>query len=268
MKKIGLCLGGGGARGICHIEFLKVLDELHLQPVLISGSSIGAIIGAFYASGLSGNDIAGILDDLSIRDIPNMLDFSILNFNSLVKGKGVEKFLKKQLPVTRFSDLKIPMKIVATDYWKEEMVVFDQGDLIKAIRASISIPAIFEPVVIDGRVLIDGGVTNNLPYDLLLPECNFLIAIDAAGATSMPEKPKIPNWFDSVMNTFTILQKSILAYQMKNRPPDVYIRPQVKDIGLLEFDKAATVIELVQDDVSKFRQELQEKLKLKKNRYQ
>ncbi|MBN1948140.1 MAG: patatin-like phospholipase family protein [Candidatus Cloacimonetes bacterium] len=268
MKKIGLCLGGGGARGICHIEFLKVLDEFDLKPVMISGSSIGAIIGSFYASGLTGRDIEAILDDLSIRDIPKMLDFSFLNFNSLVKGKGVEKFLKKQLPVTRFSELKIPIKIVATDYWKEELVVFDQGDLIKAIRASISIPAIFEPVVIDGRVLIDGGVTNNLPYDLLLPECNFLIAIDASGFTSEPDKPKIPNWFDSVMNTFTILQNSILSYQMKNRRPDIYIKPQIKDIGLLEFDKVSTIIELVQDDVIKFRQELQEKLKLKTSQNQ
>jgi len=263
MRKIGLCLGGGGARGLCHIEFLKVLDELKIRPVAISGSSIGAIIGAFYASGLSGLEIEEILHDIGLKELKKMLDFSFLSTASLVKGKGVERFLKEKLPTQKFSELKIPLKIVATDFWRECMVIFDKGDLIPAIRASISIPAIFEPVIIDQSVLIDGGVFNNLPYDIIMDECKFIIAIDVSGSRSIPDKLKKPNWFDNIFSTLNIMQQAILDYQMKIKKPDIYVKPALKDFGLLEFDKADSILKSVKDDIMKFRKELKVKLKTK-----
>ena len=298
MKKIGLTLGGGGARGICHIEFLKVLDDMNLKPSIISGTSIGAIIGAFYASGLSGKEINDILDTIDIstkkteketslsnkevnklekfvddkitdikeyykkfENIHKMIDISFFKNTSFIYGKGVEKFFKENLPVKTFEELEIPLRIVATDYWEQKQVIFDSGDLIPAIRASMSIPAVFEPVIIDDMVLIDGGITNNLPYDIIQDECDITIAIDVSGNMSIPKKVKAPNLFDNIMTSFDILQDSIIKYQMKVKIPDIYIKPELKDVGILDFHKADEIIGSVKGDVVQLRRELKEKMR-------
>ncbi len=300
MKKIGLTLGGGGARGICHIEFIKVLDEMNLKPSMISGTSIGAIIGAFYASGLSGEEINDILDTIDIsskktekeitsrekegnklekfvddtitdlkgyykkfENIHKMIDISFFKNTSFIYGKGIEKFFEENLPVKTFEELKIPLKIVATDYWEQKQIVFDSGDLIPAIRASMSIPAVFEPVIMGDMVLIDGGITNNLPYDIIQDECDITIAIDVSGNVSIPKKVKAPNLFDNIMNSFEILQDSIIKYQMKIKTPDIYIKPQLEDVGILDFHKANDVLESVKDDVRILKEELHSHLSKK-----
>ncbi len=296
MKKIGLSLGGGGARGICHIEFLKIFDELDVKPSIISGTSIGAIIGAFYAAGHSGKYLEELLDEIGMKslhsridfsfkekndadstqnfsstlknkitdikdlyskisEIQKMIDFSFFNNKSFLKGKGVTKFFEKKLGAKTFSELKIPLKIVAADYWKGEEVIFTEGDLVAAIRASMSIPGIFEPVVIDDKVLIDGGVTNNLPYDLL-KDCDIIIAIDVSGSRKVPAKNKLPNWFDNMMISYEILQSSIVDYQMNLSKPDIYIKPQLEDVGILEFHKAPQILKSVKNDGLKFKKEL------------
>lgn len=296
-KKIGLTLGGGGARGICHIEFIKVLDNMNLKPSVISGTSIGAIIGAFYASGLTGKEINDILDTIDIsnkkidkdisasktegskiekfvddkitdikeyykkfENIHKMIDISFFKNTSFIYGKGVEKFFNDNLPVKTFEELKIPLKIVATDYWEQKQVIFDSGDLISAIRASMSIPAVFEPVINDDMVLIDGGITNNLPYDIIQDECDITVAIDVSGNVSIPNKVKAPNLFDNIMNSFTILQDSILKYQMKIKTPDIYIKPELIDVGILDFHKANLILKSVENDVNILKNALEEEV--------
>jgi len=296
-KKIGLTLGGGGARGICHIEFIKVLDNMNLKPSVISGTSIGAIIGAFYASGLTGKEINDILDKIDIsnkkidkdisasktegskiekfvddkitdikeyykkfENIHKMIDISFFKNTSFIYGKGVEKFFNDNLPVKTFEELKIPLKIVATDYWEQKQVIFDSGDLISAIRASMSIPAVFEPVINDDMVLIDGGITNNLPYDIIQDECDITVAIDVSGNVSIPNKVKAPNLFDNIMNSFTILQDSILKYQMKIKTPDIYIKPELIDVGILDFHKANLILKSVENDVIILKNALEEEV--------
>lgn len=297
MKKIGLTLGGGGARGICHIEFIKALDELEIKPVIISGTSIGAIIGAFYAAGLNGHQINEVLDKIDIskksdsketvpskdenkvekfieeakteikeyyhkfESINKMFDISFFKTTSFLKGKGVEKFFEENLPVKTFEELEIPLKIVATDYWQQKQIVFESGELIPAIRASMSIPAVFEPVQKDGMILIDGGITNNLPYDLIQDKCDVTVAIDVSGTKSIPAKIKPPKLFDSIMTSFEILQDSVIKYQMKKKAPDIYIKPELLDVQILEFYKAYDIMNSVDDDVSQLKTELQEMLR-------
>ncbi len=264
MKHIGLTLGGGGARGLCQIEFLKVLDEFGVKPVVISGTSIGAIIGAFYASGFSGKQIEKILDDINFRDLLKMFDPSFLSRTSLIKGKGIEKFLKEKIPVSTFEELHIPMKIVATDFWRRNDIVYDSGELIPAIRASMSIPALFKPVVFENRVLTDGGASNILPIDLIREDCDLLIAIDVSGSLSIPATPKIPNWFENIMNTYQIMQSAMVEYQMKSCQPDIYIKPALTDIGILDFEKSHKILRSVQKDVIFLRKELNKHLENKR----
>lgn len=264
MKKIGLCLGGGGARGLCHIEFLKVFDELEIKPSIICGSSMGAIIGALYAEGRKAVDIQELVDNLNFRDLLKMFDLSILNKASLIKGKGVENYLRKHLSVKTFEDLQIPTKIVATDFWRRKQVILDKGDLVSAIRASIAIPALFEPYIIEDRVLIDGGISNNLPYNIIEKECELIVAVDVTGSRTVPLEPEIPSWFKTVMDSIDIMQSSILDFQMKLRKPDIYLKPKLKDFDILDFEKADEIRESVKDEVEKFREELQNRMKQKK----
>ncbi len=109
-------------------------------------------------------------------------------------------------------------------------------------------------------VLIDGGITNNLPYDIIQDECDITIAIDVSGNVINPKKVKAPNLFDNIMNSFVILQDSIIKYQMKIKTPDIYIKPQLEDVGILDFHKANDVLESVKDDVVQLRKELEEKM--------
>ena len=146
-----------------------------------------------------------------------------------------------------------------------EDVIFEKGELIPAIRGSLSIPAVFEPIIFEQRVLIDGGTSNNLPFDIIRDECDILIAIDVSGTKSFPIEPKIPNWFDNMMTSFQILQSSIVEYQMKISKPDIYVKPELKDIGILEFEKINQILRSVRKDVKSFRRELEDKLEKKRS---
>ncbi|NQT26560.1 patatin-like phospholipase family protein [candidate division KSB1 bacterium] len=253
-KKIGLALGGGGARGLCHIEFIKVLDELGLKASIISGTSIGSIIGAFYASGYSGQQMEDLIQEIGLREITKLVDPSFFSIAGLVKGKGILEFLDENLPIHTFEKLKIPLKIIATDYWQQKEVILYKGDLIPAIRASISIPAIFEPVKIGGQVLIDGGVSNPVPYDVIRDQCDLLIAIDVGGTSMIPKKVRVPNMFENIFSTVQILQNAIVLNKMSIAKPDLYYKPPFQNVGLLEFEKYEKIIDSAVVDVERFRE--------------
>jgi len=261
MKKIGLALGGGGARGLCHIEFCRALDDMGLQPSIISGTSIGSIIGGFYASGMSGAAMKALAGEIGLLDYGKMIDLSLRSHSGIVKGKRVAEFFEKHLPVKTFEELKIPLKVVATDFWKRQQVVFQSGKLIPAIRASISIPALFEPVKIDGIVMIDGGAINPLPYDIIRNECDLLIAIDVSGTTMPSKNHPLPTIFESIMNTFHIIESALIENKMKLLQPDVYIKPALENIQILDFHRQKEIMDSVKDDVAMFKEELEKRIK-------
>lgn len=258
MKKFGLALGGGGAKGICHIAFLKVIDELGITPAVISGTSIGAIIGGFYSAGLPGLEIEHELEGLGLLDVYRMaMDFSVFSQSAILKGKGVEEYLMKKIPVGTFEELSLPLKVVATDFWNRRQVVFESGELGTALRASIAMPGIFEPVIMDRTVLVDGGAVNPLPYDLIQPECDFTIAIDVSGEKAYSEDDPVPNMVENILSTFQIMQAAILEAKMKLSPPDLYVKPSLTDIRVLDFHRHKEILDGVREDAVKFRMSLE-----------
>ncbi|MBN1895990.1 patatin-like phospholipase family protein [bacterium] len=261
MKSVGIALGGGGARGLCHIRFLKVLDELGVRPGIVAGSSIGALIGAFYASGFSADDMLNLLEKIGIRQITRMVDLSPLNPKGLVKGNGIARFLKRHLPAKRFEDLRIPLKVIATDFWSQKEVVLDSGELVPAIRASISIPAVFEAVRLGDRVLVDGGIVNPVPYDVIREACEILIAVDVTGTQATPGSSQIPSLFENLFTTIQTLQIAILRNKMKVVKPDITIKPALTGVGLLDFEKTKTILSSVDEDCVALRKELEQRLK-------
>lgn len=264
-KKIGLALGGGGARGFAHIGFLKVFDELSIKPSMISGTSIGAMIGALYCNGINASEIESILSDLNLFKWSKLLDISFLFGKGLIKGDKIINLFKNKLTVENIEDLEIPLKVVATDYWNRKEIVFDSGNIIDAIRASISIPGLFEPVEKENYILTDGGAVNPLPYDLLLEHCGFIIAIDVSGKkVPINEKNFNPGILNGLLSTFSIMEESIIKNKLKQKMPDIYIKPDLLNFELLDFHKLKEIIKSVEVDIQNFKDILQKNLKEKK----
>jgi len=258
---IGLALGGGGARGIAHIPMIQILDEMGIKPVIISGTSMGAIIGALFAAGVTGKEMEETMNGLSIKEIGKMVDVDWLSRNGLVKGKGIVKYLSEIIPANRFEDLQIPLQVVATDFWNRSEVVFSSGDLLEAVRASISIPGIFTPVKIGGKVLTDGGLVNPLPYDLIRDECDLLIAVDVSGSNKPDERSGLPSIFESIAATFQIMETALVSNQMEQTRPDIYIKPGLTNIQLMDFHKHEEIMLSGTRAAEKLREALNKKLR-------
>lgn len=253
MRRLGLALGSGGARGLAFIPYLKALDDLGIRPCSIAGSSIGALVGALYASGNSGKDIERLAKSLTIRKWGSFIDGSLSKKHGLVKGEKVMEFLEPSLKRS-FSELEIPLKIVTTDYWKKNMHVISSGKLRDAVRASISIPGIFEPKKIGRHVLIDGGVTNPVPYDLIQEGCDVVLAIDVLGKRCKRSDDGIPNAFEAIVTAFHILQRSF--EEAKDAQPDLRIKPPVDDIRLLDFHKLNQMLKKVEPKMPRFKRDV------------
>jgi NTE family protein len=215
---------------------------------------------------MEGIQIEELFDDMGIRKMGSMVDLSIFSNSGLLKGKKVEAFLSENLPVKNFADLPISLKIVATDFWKREEVVFDQGALLTAIRASIAIPVVLEPLVVKGRTLTDGGTVNPLPYDLIRDDCDILVAIDVSGERVPEKHDPVPNMLENIFSTFQTMQASIIRSKMKTSKPDILVQPQLQNIQLLDFHRKDEIFKGVEKDVERFRQELAHLIKEGGNR--
>ncbi|MGO8692235.1 MAG: patatin-like phospholipase family protein [Rectinemataceae bacterium] len=252
--KVGLALGSGGARGIAHIAYLEVLDQLRVGVSRIAGSSMGALIGAFYAAGMPAAGIRDLATGIGLRDLPKIIDFSGVRDSGIIKGHKIENWIAENLPVRRFEELRIPLRIVATDFWRREEVVFETGDLVPAIRASISIPGIFEPYAFGGRLLVDGGVVNPVPFDLL-DDTDFVVGIDVGG-DSEPEESHDPGRIEILFGAYAIMGKIIMEQRAADRRLAMYLRPPLGGFRVMDFLKAKEILGAVREDAEAFRTEL------------
>ena len=186
---LGIALSGGGIRGMCHAGVMKALEEYGIKPDIIAGVSAGAIVGALYADGYSPDDIAGFFEHVEFRKmtkvkIPNGGFFGIESF---------EKFMAGKLRAKTFEELKIPLRIVATNLDKGQSVVFTSGNLLEAIIASSTFPVLFTPKVINGENYIDGGVFKNFPVSIIRDDCEKIIGINASPLVADKYKMSVLN---------------------------------------------------------------------------
>jgi len=267
---IALALGGGGARGLAHILMLEVFDELGLKPKVIAGTSIGALFGAAYASGHSARLIKAHTEEvlsqrfgltrylLSARSEPVQRFLNILPIrSSLLKP---ELLLDHMLPskVARdFAHLAIPLKVVATDFYAQEQIVLESGDLRSAVAASMALPALFTPVTRDGRVLMDGGLVNPLPFDVLKGDADITVAIDVSGAALGPGSQSQPSAFSALVSSSQILQRSIVREKLKAQQPDIYIDVEVDEFHVLEFHRFKQVMTAAGQAKDQFKRQLE-----------
>lgn len=274
-EKLCVVLGGGGARGAAHIGVLKVLEREHIPVDCITGTSMGAIVGALYATGYSADEIERVMRAIDwqavFRDEPQRSALPVrrkdedLNYllglqlgisrngklrlaTGAIQGQQIELLLRRLLlpawNVRDFADLPIPFRTVAADIATGEPVVFDHGDLALAVRASMSVPGAFAPVQIDGRMLVDGGIADNVPIDLARAlGAQRIIAIDVG--TGLRPAAELDSPLAVTMQTLSALMVRQTQRQLRQlTPEDVLIRPQLGDIHAASFDRAPSAIPL------------------------
>lgn len=267
-----LVLGSGGARGLSHIPVLEALDELGLKPALIAGSSMGAIVGAAYAAGLSGRDLRAHVE-ASFRDrarvIARLLEARIgkiadlwrggLGNPVLIDGERLLDLFWPQAVPDRFEELGIPFLSVATDYHLHDEVMLGSGPLTPAVAASLAIPGLVKPVTIGGRVLIDGGAINPLPYDRLLGPGRLVLAVDTSAPAKVSDS-RVPEPLEAMVGVSQILTRALVQRMIERQPPDILIRAGGEGFGGLDFFRWQAILDAAQPAKDEVKRRLSEAL--------
>lgn len=244
-KKVGLALGGGGARGLAHIGVLKILEKYKIPVDCISGTSMGAVIGALYSAEPDANKLEKKAFEI---DWKNIFDYTIPNYG-LIRGGEIEKVLNKKLGNLKFKDLKIPLFVTAFDIENKQEIIFHKGNVVKAVRASIAIPGVFVPVENKGRILVDGGLTDVIPTEILKKEgMDIIIAVNVNSVKekkpSLKEeafpasgKKKIPGIIYTINKSLQIMGSKAAKAELKNDKADFVIDINLENLNTLDFSK-------------------------------
>lgn len=252
---IGLALGGGGARGLAHLVMLEAFDELGIKPSIISGTSIGAMYGAAYASGISGKELRahtkemlsprfGLVRELfAARSQPLQRLFKPFSaLTAILDPQAVLDIVMPKGVKADFSQLDTRLKIVASNFYEQEQMVFSEGAVRTAVAASMALPVIFRPVIVDGRAMIDGGLTNPLPFDLLEKEARIVVAIDVTGAPTPDPNRLAPTAMEALFASAFLFENTIVREKLKAQQPDILIQAGTSRFQVLDFLKADEIL--------------------------
>lgn len=235
--KIALVLGAGSARGLAHIGVLQVFEENNIPFDFIVGSSMGAMVGGIYACGTNLKMLDKMIESLN----PNTFFDVHIPRLGFVAGKKISTFLKLMTKKKEFNDLSMPLSVVATDLISSNRIVIEEGSVAEAIRASISIPGVFNPVRKDGMVLVDGAVTDRLPVSVAQEKgADMIIAVDVTFGEG--KEVVIKNTLDVIMTSLDIMQKQ--QFDIISSKADVLIQPKVAAFSPRDFDCSRALIDL------------------------
>jgi NTE family protein len=229
--KVALVLGGGAARGFAHVGVIRALEQEKVPIDLVVGTSVGSLIGAIYASDRNSFELewtAFMLEKETLFDYGLLTAFTGMG---AAKGDKLEEFVKTKVPIANIEDLKVPFAAVAVDLNRGTRVVLDRGPVARAVRASCAIPGVFNPVDHQGRLLVDGGVIDNIPVSVAREKgADIVIAVDIS---EQVVNFNITNLIDVMLQSITIMGAE--NAKEKKKDADVLIRPAVGDVGMLDF---------------------------------
>lgn len=242
--KIGLALGGGAARGFAHIGVIKALEAQGIVPDLIVGSSAGSVVGALYASGMNGFEMQKLALELQ-EDM--VTDWTLPN-RGVLKGEALQDLINQKVKNLSIQKMPKPLGVVATDLQSGEMILFRVGNTGVAVRASSALPGVFQPVEINGRDYVDGGLTSPVPaQSARTMGADFVIAVDIS---NVARRNKLVGTMDVMLQTFAVMGHTISVHETKDA--DVVIRPitaavsstsfEDRHLAILEGEKAAAAI--------------------------
>lgn len=241
MKKLALVLGGGASKGYAHIGVLQVLEQNGIKPDLIVGTSMGAVVGGFYACGKDCEYLTQLSTSLTRRAI---LDFSLIRTlfkYSILRGKKIRKLFTKHLGEVTHAETEIPFVAVATDILKGEAVVLDEGKIVDSMIASSSLPSIFPAVKYGDKLLNDGGLVDNVPDDVArsLGREYVVLSVDVIGEYSKQRESSKMKVLSGMVNALTLMQTQITSCKPNNS--DLRIEITQPDVPQMSFKKASTL---------------------------
>jgi NTE family protein len=254
--KVGLALGGGGARGFAHIGVMRAFEERGIEPVAVAGCSMGGIVGAFVANKICSEDIRAAFADLKAI---NIFDWS--SKGGVIGGKGLEKQIDRHLP-KRFDELKLPLRTTAVDVQEGRLYVFSDGEIVPALRATSAVPGMFSPVEHDGRILVDGGLLSNVPIeevrsmttlpivavDVTAPPDRRLIFEDNRNFLERLRAPlqagKRPLFVELLTKAYEIPAAVLNDIRIAGLRPEILIKPRLdRDLKPEDFNRMDEAIE-------------------------
>lgn len=235
--RIGLALGGGAARGFAHVGVIQVLEEAGIRPTLVTGTSAGSLVAALYASGKSGAQLQQIAETMEEATIA---DWTLQIFTrGVLRGEALAKYVNTQVGQKPIEAMVIPLGIVATDLNSGNDVLFQRGDTGTAVRASSAVPAVFQPVKVGSREYVDGGLVSPVPVRAARKMgAELIIAVDIS---TPPEASAASGTLEILLQTFTIMGKSISAIELKDA--DVLVRPSLQGVSSADFSARKRSIE-------------------------
>ena len=261
--RIGLALGGGAARGWAHIGVIRALNAAGIQPDVVAGTSVGAIVGAMYCSEHL-EAFEAWVRTITRRDVVGYMDFTLGN-GGFIQGRRLMERFQKTFGEHRFADLHHPLGVVATDLYSGQERWLREGDLATAVRASMALPGLFTPVQVNGEWLVDGGLVNPVPVSLChAMGADRVIAVNLndgllgrriqAPVEQVAEKDAAseetrPGVFDVIATAVNVMQDRVTRSRMAGDPPTLLISPRLAHIGLLEMHRGAEAIQAGWDSV-------------------
>ncbi|MBQ7188620.1 MAG: patatin-like phospholipase family protein [Kiritimatiellae bacterium] len=260
MKKIGIALGSGGARGWAHVGVLQYLNQLGIRPYCVAGTSVGAIVGAVYSAG-NLDDLVKLSQEMNWQQVAKLFLEIHWPSTGLISGKRILQFLQRLIPQTEIDELPIPFAAVATVLEEERELVISKGNLLDAIRASISIPGIFTPPDYQESHLVDGGFANPLPTSVCRKlGADVVVGVDINlryGESSEADEKKNFSIFEILTRTMRIAENKITQRDLERFPPDILIQPAVGHISTLDFHRGEDGIRLGIEAAATHRVELE-----------
>ena len=244
MKKVGLALGGGAARGLAHIGVLEVLEREGIPVDMIAGTSAGAAVGALYAQGKPARRIKELALDTGWRRLVSLIDLTLPK-GGFIEGTRIKNLLKSIMGDITFNELKIPLACVATDIRSGEEVVISDGSVLEGVRASISIPAIFTAVKRQDRYLVDGGLVNPVPVSTVRKMgAELVIAVNVIPPRGVRIQPstesKAPGIFQAMLHSLYIATYSLVRSSLAEA--DIVIEPKLPHVGYGDFHRISDSI--------------------------
>jgi NTE family protein len=254
--KIALVLGGGAARGFAHVGVIRALEQEKIPIDLIVGTSVGSLIGAIYASDTNSFELEWTAFSLEKDDLFDYGIMTAITGMGAAKGEKLEAFVKSKIPAQNIENLKLPFAAVATDLNRGTRVVLDRGPVAKAVRASSAIPGVFNPVDIQGKLLVDGGVIDNIPISVARERgADLVIAVDISENVI---NYNITNLVDVMLQAVTIMAAENVKY--KRKEADVLISPAVGSVGMLDFTQKKKCMQAGIEAAQKAMPEIREKI--------
>ncbi len=268
--RIGLALSAGGARGLAHVQVLAAFDELGIVPSRIAGTSMGAVIGAAYAAGLSAAEIRQHIEE-SFKDgrevfarlwrarsgkFGDLLPPNVTNRAQVNAERLLHAFLPEKVH-GNIEALKLPLAIVASDFYGWHEVAITSGPVRRAVAASMAVPLLVKPVVIGKRVMVDGGATDPLPVELAAQGSDLVVAVDVINGPH-GTAARLPSPYETAFGASQLMMQAIVKAKMAQRPPDILIRPEIAPFRVLDFLKAKEILEATEATKDTLKRKLEE----------